>query len=333
MRSLLGLLLLCAVPAEDVPSCDSTADLREGPPSCGDASGSCKKSRSLAEEAGQETGFSMMQHRALDRRHRTKKPWESLKFTAVAYHKSGVFLMQELQRMIFDKLNASDEVYGLWQQPCFNEIVYNEEWCRHQTAPVRTLVDIYGPDMERNEREDAKPNGMRVAGSVRDPLAMIASAYCYHHRGEELGYTTLWPPGLIMTMGPEDGVKFAAERMLTTVRNMTAIFANPAEDTIRLSFENFSASSESFDLEVARLVDFWLRDLIDDKERELILENCKQADLHRNRDVLSQHHDVATHSNDKECEAKAMEATKKLPPDLLQQYRTFQAQLGYPTDS
>ena len=23
--------------------------------------------------------------------------------------------------MIFDKLNASDEVYGLWQQPCFNE--------------------------------------------------------------------------------------------------------------------------------------------------------------------------------------------------------------------
>ena len=53
---------------------------------------------------------------------------------------------------------------------------------------------------------------------------MIASAYCYHHRGEasgavrsfvpklwpgggfrqELGYTTLWPPGLIMTMGPED---------------------------------------------------------------------------------------------------------------------------------
>jgi len=275
----------------------------------------------------------MMQHRALDRRHKAKKPWESLKFTAVAYHKSGVFLMQELQRMIFDKLNASDEVYGLWQQPCFNEIIYNENWCRHQTAPVRTLVDIYGPDMEQNEREDAKPNGMRVAGSVRDPLAMIASAYCYHHRGEELGYTTLWPPGLIMTMGPEEGVKFAAEKMLTTVSNMTAIFANPAEDTIRLSFENFSASSDSFDREVARLVDFWLRDFINATERDTILENCKQADLHRNRDVLSQHQDVATHSNDKECEAIAMEATKKLPPDLLQQYRTFQAQLGYPVDS
>ncbi|CAE7670924.1 NSUN2, partial [Symbiodinium pilosum] len=74
----------------------------------------------------------------------------------------------------------------------------------HYDAPIRTLVDIYGPDMDQNERVAAQPNGMRVAGSVRDPIAMIVSAYCYHHRGEELGYVTLWPPGLIMTMGPED---------------------------------------------------------------------------------------------------------------------------------
>jgi hypothetical protein len=26
-----------------------------------------------------------------------------------------------------------------------------------------------------------------VAGFVRDPLEMVASAYCYHHAGEELG--------------------------------------------------------------------------------------------------------------------------------------------------
>ncbi|CAE7570097.1 NSUN2 [Symbiodinium natans] len=319
MWSLLGLYFICAARAATAPSA-----------SCEEASGTCWKSATLAEEV-RETGLSMVQRGRV--RQRAKKPWETLRFTAVAYHKSGVFLMQELQNFIFGVLGAPDSAIGKWQQPCFNEIIYNEEWCKHHDAPIRTLVDIYGPDLDKLERAAAGPNGMRVAGSVRDPLAMVASAYCYHHRGEELGYPALWPPGAVITMGPEEGVKFVAERMFTTVQNMTEIFANPAEDTIRLSFEKFANSSESFDHEAARLVDFWLGDFVSDFERSQMLESAKQADLHRNADELkNKSQAISTHSNSEDCEVKALEATKRLPPELLAQYRTFQTRLGYKAD-
>ena len=45
---------------------------------------------------------------------------------------------------------------------------------------------MYSLEMHERELQRAgQLRTLRVAGSVRNPLVMIASAYCYHHRGQE----------------------------------------------------------------------------------------------------------------------------------------------------
>mmetsp|Transcript_43141 Transcript_43141/g.88871 ORF Transcript_43141/g.88871 Transcript_43141/m.88871 type:complete len:307 (+) Transcript_43141:76-996(+) len=246
------------------------------------------------------------------------RPWEVYHYLAVAYHKSGVDLMKNLLYDIFHALGAPDTAIGKWCRPCYPDT------CANPTAPIRVLLDMYSPEVEARERASA-PQGMRAAGSVRNPLDMVASAYCYHIRMQEpLNLMTLAP--LLLFMDVKGGVAFLAQRMLEVVEEMTAVFESPANDTHRVDYERMVGSSDGFDVELEKLLTFWFEGLnLTDGEWELARRAGRQQDLHRFPEV-----DDHDHTNSPDCMANARNATLAMPAALLARYRACQQRLGYP---
>ena len=247
----------------------------------------------------------------------TSKPWQMHKYIFVAYHKSGSFLMRYLWKLIFTTLGAAEgEEMGWWNQPCYPANCYRPE------APIQFWSDFYSSEGAQEARAAFGTKGMRVAGIVRDPVSMIVSAYCYHHRGEE-PFDVMLGNGTLMYLGPKEGLKFAAERMLPMIENMTSAFEQPFNDTFRLVYEKVTQSSKGFDQQVGEMVRFLFQDLITPAQRSQVLNATKSEDLHRHPDK------EGDHSNDKECEDEVRKYVPLLPPELLSRYRSFQQRLGY----
>mmetsp|Transcript_13042 Transcript_13042/g.24660 ORF Transcript_13042/g.24660 Transcript_13042/m.24660 type:complete len:303 (+) Transcript_13042:80-988(+) len=246
--------------------------------------------------------------------------WEAyqhLQYLGIAYHKSGVWVLKQLVHSIFPAIGAPDSAIGEWEVPCYPGC------CSNRSAPIMVLTDMYNPDEEASSRAKAL-QGLRVAGSVRDPLEMVASAYCYHHRGQEPLNLMFWPPGSLMAMDEHEGVAFAGSRMLPLVKQMTAVFADPKPDTFRLSYENLTVSSAGFDAEVRRLLRFWFPSLTA-AATSRALRAASVADQHRHPEEKN-----FAHGNDEECMVRARLATQKaLPAELLATYRALQRRLGY----
>lgn len=160
----------------------------------------------------------------------------------------------------------------------------------------------------------------RIAGTVRDPLEMVVSAYCYHHRGKEaVGNMMFWPPGSVAALGPKKGVAFVAERMTQLVENMTSAFEFPRNDTHRVSYERITRSSEDFDKQVKGLLKFWFDGLISPEEHQRALEAARLVDMHRHPEAAPE-----DHANDAECMDQARKAVFAIPIQLLARYRAFQ---------
>ncbi|CAE7368046.1 unnamed protein product [Symbiodinium natans] len=247
--------------------------------------------------------------------------WENgIHYLAVAYHKSGVDLMKGLLQDIFHALGAPDEALGRWIRPCYPLS------CANFAAPARVLLDMYTPALEAEERA-AAPQGMRVAGSVRDPLDMVASAYCYHVRGREILNVMALTP-LVMFMDVQAGVDFLAGRMLQLVEDMAAVFAAPANDTHRVDYERMTGSSVGFDVELDKLLTFWFEDRLTDAEWAAALSAGRRQDLHRHP---PKDHRGLLHTNSPDCMAQARLATRSIPEDLRSRYQALRRRLGYST--
>ena len=226
---------------------------------------------------------------------------------------------------MFATLGAGDADQGAVIQPCYNI-------CRNVEAPVKVMIDMCGPEtLELSQKfAEARGKGLRVAGTVRNPVNMVVSAYCYHARGEEIFNAIFFPPGwplvTVASLPFADGLSFVAKAAAPMVQNMTDMFDAPHPDRFRLDYENATASSEGFDKAAEEMVDFLFGDMISEDDRQQCLEASKWADLNRYPDG------VDDHKNDPECEARALQAfTSVLPADLLAQYRSFQERLGYQT--
>eukprot|EP00913_Durusdinium_trenchii_P009781 g9186.t1 len=61
----------------------------------------------------------------------------------------------------------------------------------------------------------------------------------------------------LKVLGPDEGTTATAEMLLPVVEWMTSAFAEPDGDTLRLRYEDFERSSDSFDREVDKLLDFF----------------------------------------------------------------------------
>ncbi|CAE7310944.1 unnamed protein product [Symbiodinium sp. CCMP2592] len=252
--------------------------------------------------------------------HSSVKPWDVNYYIGVTYHKSGTHLMMQVWNLTFGALGAMPVDMGRWSQPCYPGFCYTPD------APIQLWFNLYSPEKAQESRSEAAARGLRglrVAGFVRDPVSMIVSAYCYHHRGKEPWNLVENPHNIVTHMGPSEGLTFLGERMLPKVKNMTDVFAHPANDTLRLDYEKTTASSDGFDSEVKKLIDFFFQGFISDEEKALVLNATQMADLSRHPLVETEH------SNDDDCEARTREYVPTMPADLLAQYRSFQKRLGY----
>ncbi|CAE7231524.1 phr [Symbiodinium natans] len=251
------------------------------------------------------------------------KPWEVYRFYTCAHHKAGVDLNLFLELNVFSALGLDmSKDFGVWAHFCPPG---PPDFCYNPEAKVRIAMDICSWETVQLEREAASPQRVLVAGTVRDPLDMVASAYCYHHAWNEWNNPTFEKPPLkVEFMDVHEGVDFMAKNMLEAVANMTSIHSQPHSDTYRIAYEAITRSSQDFDEEVTKLIDFWSQGLLTQRERDLALEAARTTDLHRHPD-----HQPANHTNDEECMAQARAATHTLQPEILAQYHEFQRRLGY----
>ncbi|CAE7362424.1 phr [Symbiodinium natans] len=251
------------------------------------------------------------------------KPWQVRKYVGVSFHKSGTELIDHLWYHMFDALGAGP--FDIGKNTSYN----STSWIRNQVsvifpdAPIQLREDVWWPAVEQEMREAAAPQPIRIAAIVRDPLDMIASAYCYHHRGEESDNLQFFPRGTLQSMGPKEGTAFAAERMFGVVQNMTESFETPKEDILVIRYEHITASSKGFDEAIRTLMDFFFTGLISQEEYNSALEASRHVDLHRFPDFWG-------HTSDAACVAEAKQAALAMPGDLLAPFHSFQQRLGYP---
>ena len=180
------------------------------------------------------------------------KPWEVNNYIVASYHKAGVTLSEHLALKILNILGAPMEVLGHVEYPCYSlrkdglsQVCYNLD------APFRLYTDSFNASLKSAEQRKSGNKKVLVAGLVRDPLEMVASAYCYHHDGQEFG-NWLFPVQDIMQMGPEEGTEVTAKALLPLAEWMTSVFENPDNNTLRLEFDDLTKSSAGFDLGVQR---------------------------------------------------------------------------------
>jgi len=250
------------------------------------------------------------------------------------YHKAGVFLSDSLTRTIFQILEAPDAVVGHVEYPCDSNNPYT---CWNMEAPVRIYTDAFNSSVKSAERLKSGRKKLLVAGFVRDPLEMVASAYCYHHDGQEMS-NQLFPVKEIMQMGLEKGTELTGETLLPLAEWMASVFEHPDEDTLRLELDDLTKSSAGFDSGVQRLLDHFFgtgTDLISKNDRFLITETAKLADENRNPQATQAFNgstsQIVEHGSDPVCKEVAHSILhKSLNPALLARYKDLQRRLGYP---
>ena len=255
---------------------------------------------------------------------RRVKPWEVYNYVTANYHKAGVFLTEQLHNKIFQILGAKESDMGKIEFPCY-------DICRNTEAPIIVFTDGFNASWRAHP--GSKP--MLVAGSVRDPLKMVASAYCYHHEGKELP-SQLMPTRALMSLGPEEGTQLAAEHMLQQVEWMASIFAKPQNSTLRLDFDTLTESSSGFDREVKRLMHHYFGSgdrFLTMEQRSKILDEVKALDEHRNYSADLSPYNGKSHSSSPKCQRKAYSAVAQMDSGLLRKYQKLQEMLGYPVYS
>lgn len=226
---------------------------------------------------------------------------------------------------MFQLLGAKESDMGKIEFPCY-------DICTNTEAPIIVFTDGFNASW-RAGHPGSKP--MLVAGSVRDPLKMVASAYCYHHEGNELP-SQLMPTGTLMSLGPEEGTQLAAEHMLQQVEWMASIFAKPDNNTLRLDFDTLTQSSSGFDGEVKRLMDHYFGSgdrFLTVEQRSKILDEVKTLDEHRNSSADLSPYNGKSHSSSPKCQKKAYSAVAQMDSGLLRKYQQLQEMLGYPVYS
>ncbi|CAE7228088.1 Npr1 [Symbiodinium sp. CCMP2592] len=233
-----------------------------------------------------------------------QKPWDVHMYLVGTTHKAGTSLLMQVMGGAFQTLGAT---YSCQVMPnIWGELVTedgNHTCADSPDATIRFDIDVTQESLER-VRELSGPRGMRGVMTIRDPAAMLASAYCYHHRGEEYD---LWPYPEITSMGPAQGMRLLSEDMLRIFGHMTEAFEARQNDTFVVRYENITRSSGDFDYIVREVMAFLFNGLITPEEHDLILAKAREADLNRETDRNSTGNQYrADHTNDEECEKTAM---------------------------
>jgi len=262
------------------------------------------------------------------------KPWDSHLYVVGTNHKAGSQVLRNIMRLTFDTLGANyscrepetgDSVItsiGSSHMMGTTEVI--NRCSQEPNCPIHWNNGIAKENLMA-DREQAGDAGMRAVHIIRDPLQMIASAYCYHHEGNEQG--SLAAPPNIMELNAKEGVPLVAVTMLPIIMQMVGAYqASDSTDTFVARYENLTQSSEGFDSTVANMFDFLFEDLITSAERHQIEINARVEDLHRGENGYSA---GTGHVSDDDCKTQATLALQLIPAVLYSQYVEYQVILEY----
>jgi len=265
------------------------------------------------------------------------KPWDDHLYLVGVHHKAGSQLLRNTMRKAFDALGAN---YSCRVSEGGSSII-TTDGSQHleggKLVPnvcsqcpecnIRWDNGVFSGTTLTNHRQLAsqKGVGLRAVHIIRDPLQMVASAYCYHHAGNEPG-SPLAPPN-IMELNAEEGVPLVAARMLAAVVPMASAYAahNSSSDYV-VRYEDLTRSSADFDSSVASMFDFLFEDMITVEERKEI------EMLARTEDLNSPFYNGASdqgHVSEPDCKEQAEAALQLIPEPLNSTYHELQASLGY----
>jgi len=184
------------------------------------------------------------------------------------------------------------------------------------------------PEFLAGARELAGKSGMRAVRIIRDPLEMVASAYCYHNAGNEIGCQ--WAPENIMELSASEGVPPVADLMLNVIQAMVETnriaFQN---DTFTIKYEDLTRSSADFDAIMSDAFDFLFEDSITANERTEI------EALARTEDLNNEFYDGVSneeHVSSPECKDEAHAALTLMDPELYETYQQYRIELGYASE-
>ena len=128
-------------------------------------------------------------------------PWDKHIFVVGTNHKAGSQLLRNIMAHFFDMLGATVSCQYHGHGASVTSLNRDNE-CTLFPAPIRFHNHISKDAILQMKKEAHDMKGdLRGVMIVREPLEMVASSYCYHHRGAEP--TNPLEKG-IPEMGPED---------------------------------------------------------------------------------------------------------------------------------
>jgi hypothetical protein len=276
---------------------------------------------------------------------RTKSnTWDKLKdkhlYVVGVYHKAGSQVLRNIMRKAFDELGAD---YSCRECPLGTSVITSvgsdhmvapnhdkmpNVCSEYPDSPIRWNNCQFPAEDLLADREMAGEKGMRAVRIIRDPFQMVASAYCYHHAGNEMPWPgSLYAPLNIMKLNATEGVPLVAILMRAAITSMVKAHTEAdGRDTYTVVYERLTNSSADFDATVGEMFDFLFADLITSEDRERI------ETLARTEDLNSEHFDGDSndeHVSDGACKEQATAALQLMPADLYSLYQEYQAVLGY----
>ena len=162
-------------------------------------------STAALEEPAEAAGSSLLQKQLLV--HETAgavagaHPWDKHIFVVGTNHKAGSQLLRNIMAHFFDMLGATVSCQYSGHGTSVTSLNRDND-CTLFPAPIRFHNHISKDAIVQMKKEAHDMKGdLRGVMIVRDPLEMVASSYCYHHRGAE-SYNPMEKG--IPEMGPEE---------------------------------------------------------------------------------------------------------------------------------
>ena len=241
---------------------------------------------------------------------KSPKPWDVYWYLVGTNHKAGTVLLRSMTGRMFLVLGATYscqvQLPGEWGLITTDGL----HSCSNSDAHIRFDKDLCPQSLQKLRQISG--GAMRAVTMIRDPAVILASAYCYHHRGQEYGLQPApgrepWPWPGIMSMGPAEGMATLSDGMFGVLDCMTESVEIAGNDTLVVRYEDVTRSSQDFDRTARQMVDFLFGGLISNEDRGQMLVEVQKEDLHRGIDWES-----AQHTNAAGCEQEALEVLPSL---------------------
>ena len=257
---------------------------------------------------------------------RRSKPWDDHVYWVGTHHKAGSQLLRNIMRHAFDGLGASYSCHVHAETQSNVTSVGSRHYCP-EVPDCQILWDnvasLASLELAR-ARASSRGNSSRGAHIVRNPRHMLASSYCYHHRGQEAQSPVSHFPEILF-MGPHEGMMTLWPDTSRFIHDMAKLFEDK-DGVYHVRYERLTESSASFDQQVRGLFDFLFGGLVSRSEVEVIAEAAKAEDLNREQSMTDH---AEEHTNSDECMDAALQALPSLDQSVLTQLEDLMVRLGY----